>query len=142
MMIFDHSSPQMSACLTVISELLPASIYAGTMVASVTTSFRPDPTCFAPSNLWLQNWFGCETYYTPFSPRPTEVVTPASCPQTRLGRPANYDDLCYQDNWISTGSTIADNTAYSACPEGWTGVSTWTSSYYRITVERTACCPT
>jgi hypothetical protein len=142
MPIFDHSPPQIQSCFTAIGELLLHSIDAETMVASVTTSFRPDPTCFTPSNLWLQSWYECKTYYTPFSPRLTEVVTPASCPHTRLGRPANYDDLCYQENWITIGSTIADNTAYSACPEGWTGVTTWTTTYYRITVERTACCPT
>ncbi|KAK4148463.1 hypothetical protein C8A00DRAFT_19712 [Chaetomidium leptoderma] len=113
-------------------------------MASVTTTFRPDPTCFAPSNLWLGAGFGCETYYPPFSSRPTEVVALPDCPLTQLGRPGNgnWDDLCYQDNWISTGSTIASETAYSACPEGMTGARTVTTSYSGIVVERTACCPT
>lgn len=127
---------------------LPTLKHCAGNMASFTTAFRPDSTCFAPSNLWLEprlEGWGCDTYYPRFSSKPTEVVglvTPPACPLTRLGRPANYDDLCYQDNWIYTGSTIADKTAYSACPEGMTGATTWTTSYKGITVEKTACCPT
>ena len=109
---------------------------------SVTTVFRPDPTCFAASNLWLESHGGCETYYPPFSPRPTEVVTIPECRYVRLGPFfGDYDNLCNQNNWVRTGSVIADNTAYSACPEGWTGVHTSTRSWSAITIEETACCP-
>ncbi|KAK3290438.1 uncharacterized protein B0H64DRAFT_427704 [Chaetomium fimeti] len=61
-----------------------------------------------------------------------------------LGRPGSGsgDDLCNQSNWITTGSTIAKSTAYSACPEGMTGVSSDTTTYNDITVENTVCCPT
>lgn len=110
---------------------------------SVTTVFQPDPTCFAASNLWLErDRGGCNTYYTPFSASPTEVVTIPECRYVRLGPFfGDYDNLCIQNNWVRTGSVIADNTAYSACPEGWTGVHTSTRSWSAITVEETACCP-
>ncbi|KAH6857121.1 hypothetical protein B0I37DRAFT_443685 [Chaetomium sp. MPI-CAGE-AT-0009] len=112
---------------------------------SVTTTFRPDPTCFAPSNLWVGEWYyGCSTYYPPFSPRPTEVVKLPECRLTMLGCPGNGygDDLCYQDNWVTTGNTIASNTAYSACPEGMTVATNITLTYNGVTLEHTTCCPT
>ncbi len=118
------------------------------MAVLATTTFRPDPTCFAPSNLYLlQGYIGgwaCQTYYEPFSSRPTEVVEVPSCPTVYLGRPGdgNYNDLCYQDNWITTGNTIFSSTMYTDCPEGFTGAATRTTTYSAITVEVTACCPT
>jgi hypothetical protein len=115
-------------------------------MATVTTTFHPDPTCFAPSNLWLDvsgGNYGCGTYYPPFSPRPTEIVIAPECPFTRLGR-RNWNDLqCDQNNWVATGSNIYSETAYSACPDGMTGVATDTSTRGDgITVVLTACCPT
>lgn len=118
------------------------------MVALVTTTFRPDPTCFAPSNLYLDtpyaSGWACKTYYEPFAPRPTEDVVPPSCPTVYLGRPGdgNWNDLCYQDNWITTGSTIFSSTMYTACPEGFTAADIATTTYSAITREMTACCPT
>ncbi|KAK3905143.1 hypothetical protein C8A05DRAFT_31018 [Staphylotrichum tortipilum] len=119
------------------------------MVAVATTTFRPDPTCFAPSNLYFASnpngaGWACETYYEPFASKPTEDVVPPSCPTVYLGRPGdgNYNDLCYQDNWISTGNTIFSSTMYTACPEGFTGATTVTNTYSAITREITACCPT
>ncbi|KAL2147942.1 hypothetical protein VTI28DRAFT_3420 [Corynascus sepedonium] len=60
-------------------------------MATVTTIYRPDPTCFAPSDLWLSvnTLWGCDTYYPPFAPRPTEILPPLKCVQTELGRPGN-----------------------------------------------------
>ncbi|KAL2195228.1 hypothetical protein P885DRAFT_41222 [Corynascus similis CBS 632.67] len=113
---------------------------------SVTTVFRPDPTCFAPSNLWLtiRTGWGCDTYYPPFAPRPTEILPPLACTYVELGRPGdgNYDDLCHQYNWVTTGATIYDSTAYSACPEGMTGARTLTRETRGIIFVTTNCCPT
>ncbi|KAK3291608.1 uncharacterized protein B0H64DRAFT_409532 [Chaetomium fimeti] len=115
-------------------------------MASVTTIFRPDPTCFAPSNLWLNQkprW-GCDTYYPPFGPRPTEILPSLACDFPVLGRPQFYgfEDLCYQSNDITTGATIYHSTAYSACPKGMTGAETRTGVANGITIAATVCCPT
>ncbi|GAB1315256.1 hypothetical protein MFIFM68171_05466 [Madurella fahalii] len=113
---------------------------------SATTIFRPDPTCFASSNLWLDirpGGYGCNTYYPPFSPQPTEIVTPLSCPYPRLGPKTfsntNRDDhLCYQYNGFTTGGT-----AYSDCPEGMTAAATVTTPWLDdIIIVGTTCCPT
>ncbi|KAL2193561.1 hypothetical protein P885DRAFT_45227 [Corynascus similis CBS 632.67] len=115
-------------------------------MATVTTIYRPDPTCFAPSDLWLSvnTFWGCDTYYPPFAPRPTEILPPLKCVQTELGRPGNgrFDDLCHQHNSIITGATIYSNTAYSACPEGMTGVRTESREARGIIFVTTNCCPT
>jgi hypothetical protein len=117
-------------------------------MATLTTIFRPDPTCYAPSNLWLnvRPAWGCGTYYPPFGPRPTEIV-PLVCGVPVLGHPRveRNNDLCYQKHSVTTGATIYRNTAYSACPEGMTGVRTDTKEYSLVpdvTVVTTICCPT
>lgn len=110
---------------------------------SVTTVFRPDPTCFASSNLWFEGEYGCGTYYPPFSPRPTEDVTSLFCPFALLGprtvSNTNKNDFfaCYQYNPFTTGGT-----AYSDCPEGMTGAATETTPYGDVTIVGTTCCPT
>ncbi|KAH6854808.1 hypothetical protein B0I37DRAFT_410864 [Chaetomium sp. MPI-CAGE-AT-0009] len=111
---------------------------------SVTTIFRPDPTCFASSNLWLpEASYGCGTYYTPFEPRPTESVTLSGCNFPRLGPPPAITkdaahSACYQYNIYTTGGT-----AYSDCPEGMTGAATVTTPWIDgITMIGTTCCPT
>ncbi|KAH6631778.1 hypothetical protein F5144DRAFT_491001 [Chaetomium tenue] len=45
--------------------------------ASVTTIYQPDPTCFAPSNLWVGEGYGCDTAYefTTAGPEPTTILT-------------------------------------------------------------------
>jgi hypothetical protein len=103
-------------------------------MATITTIFRPNPTCYAPSNLWLD-------IHNTVWPCCTEIPPPPVCTFTELGRPGNgnHHNLCHQDNWISTD---AITTAYSACPEGMTGAKTETHEWAGITTVETLCCPT
>ncbi|KAL2166623.1 hypothetical protein VTG60DRAFT_2442 [Thermothelomyces hinnuleus] len=106
-------------------------------MATVTTIFLPDPTCYAASNLWLDIATGwkCNTYYPPFASRPTEILPPLVCVNAELGHPGNgnFDDLFHQYNWVTTGATIYSNTAYSDCPEGMTGAQTVIRDIYDFT---------
>ncbi|KAH6630559.1 hypothetical protein B0J18DRAFT_105110 [Chaetomium sp. MPI-SDFR-AT-0129] len=111
----------------------------------LTTTFSPDPSCYAPSNLWLggNNNYGCGTYYEPFASRPTAAVSIHDCAFPRLGpntvgpdSRSAYD--CYQNNPYTSAYT-----AYSDCPEGMTGVDTQTTAWaYGLTIVGTTCCPT
>lgn len=113
------------------------------MATIPTTTFRPDPSCYAPSNLWLGGGYGCGTYYEPFASRPTAAVSIHDCAVPRLG-PVTGDMAphsayeCYQYNPYTTA-----NVAYSDCPEGMTGVLTSTTPWaYGLTIVGTSCCPT
>jgi hypothetical protein len=113
-------------------------------MATITTIFRPDPTCFAASNLWLDVTQGtCDTYYPPFAPRPTEILPPLVCTSVELGYPrynASHHP-CHQTDWIPAGATIG-NIAYTACPEGMTDARTQSGRVGDISVIVTTCCPT
>ncbi|KAL2140124.1 hypothetical protein VTI28DRAFT_4239 [Corynascus sepedonium] len=113
-------------------------------MATVTTSLHLDPSCYAPSNLWLDvrpGGYGCNTYYPPFSSRPTNAVTIKDCPFVRLGPPfAEVNTNPAASSCSPYGTDIA--TAYSDCPEGFTGADTKTTSWLDgITIVGTTCCP-
>ncbi|KAH8888082.1 hypothetical protein GQ53DRAFT_604359, partial [Thozetella sp. PMI_491] len=106
---------------------------------TVTTVFTPEPTCFAPSNLWLTSQ-GCKITQGLFSSHPTLEYSSLTCSYTVLGPPpkVKLDDYsCYPYNAYTSGGT-----AWSDCPESMTAAEVATlGTYSSVTVVRTVCCP-
>ncbi|KAK3366191.1 hypothetical protein B0T24DRAFT_583425 [Lasiosphaeria ovina] len=107
----------------------------------ITTTFRPDPSCFASSNLWLNvltGTYACKQYYEPFSTGlPAVDMAGRGCLYTFLG-PATWDGIdsaCHQE--------YGKETVYSDCPSGMTVASESTQPWLDdISLAVTACCPT
>lgn len=91
--------------------------------AAVTTVFQPDPTCFAPSNLWL--WEGrCRQISGAPNTAPCTYAYHGH-PQGRVNGWYRRDaDPCYPD--VQLG---AQPTYYTDCPESFTAAATWRGEY-------------
>ncbi|KAM7214765.1 hypothetical protein V8F06_009837 [Rhypophila decipiens] len=115
--------------------------YTVTHINTITTVFTPAPTCFTPSNLWLQTT-GCSTYYPAFPiGKPTDTyVQSLECPYTVLGPRQNgnaQDTSCYQYNAFTAPGTV-----YSDCPQSMTAAAEDTTTFGNgIKLVQTTCCP-
>lgn len=105
------------------------------------TTFQPDPTCVAASNLWLRET-SCTQYHTGhnYDDYPCTYTYHGQSPITTAAislspSAATENAKCF--------APPPDSTAYTACPESYTpaGVSTksnyWQSFYSLVTL----CCP-
>lgn len=108
--------------------------------AGITTVFEPNPTCFAPSNLWTSTML-CSVGGGGYAAR---AVNPKSftCPLTILGPPTtsalhSLDHSCYP--WYDDS---AGKTAWSDCPAVMTAALETTYDFGNgVTSMETYCCP-
>jgi len=104
--------------------------------------FHPDPTCFAPSNLWVSTGY-CASYIPPFSTKPADFKSAFPCPYVMLGPLQNHnndDSNCYQNNDYHRPPIT---TAWAACADGMTSAGEAAESRDTgLTMSVTYCCPT